>query len=207
MQLSELEHKLYRSAAERDACHAALAEAREKLEVVIFQIVRFVKNGVPAPMRKRDGNIYSLRDLMSEIGKTAAPNEPEEEQMRIGKDVARFFYLMRSHDTHMDFDIDLATKQSDENPVFYCQYAHARICSILEKASNSPSPFRERGQGGEGSLRSESTLLHPQPPPHSPSSNKEGAIVQFHLLTHERELALIKKICDLPDEVKRCAED
>ncbi len=180
---SELEQKLYRSAAERDACQTALAEARERLEVVIFQIVRFVKNGLPAPMRKRDGNIYSLRDLMSEIGKTAAPNEPEEEQMRIGKDVARFFYLMRSHDTHMDFDIDLATKQSDENPVFYCQYAHARICSILERASNSPSPFRERGQGGE------------------------GGNAQLNLLTHERELALIKKICDLPDEVMRCAED
>ena len=135
--LSEIESKIFENVAERDACAAALAESRERLEVVIFQIVRFVKEGKPAPMRKRDGNIYSLRDLISEIGKTAAPAEPEAEQIRIGRDVSRFFYLMRSHDTHMDFDIDLATKQSDENPVFYCQYAHARICSILEKATEA----------------------------------------------------------------------
>jgi arginyl-tRNA synthetase len=144
-ELSELEAKLYSSAEERDACHRALAESKEKLEVLIFQIVRFVKDGKPAPMRKRDGNIYSLRDLMSEIGKMAAPEASEEEQMRIGKDVARFFYLMRSHETHMDFDIDLATKQSDENPVFYCQYAHARICSLLEKAKEAEFGETDRG--------------------------------------------------------------
>lgn len=117
-----------------EANKQALMEAQEKLEVVIFQIVRFLKEGKPAPMRKRDGNIYELKDLINELGKAAAPNETVAEQLRIGRDVARFFYLMRSHDTHMDFDIDLATKQSDENPVFYAQYAHARICSILRKA-------------------------------------------------------------------------
>jgi arginyl-tRNA synthetase len=171
---------LYDSEEERDACQAALAKAREELEVLIFQIVRFVKDGKPAPMRKRDGNIYSLRDLMAEIGKDAAPSAPQEEQMRIGRDVARFFYLMRSHDTHMDFDIDLATKGTEENPVFYVQYAHARICSILEKAS-----------------------LHP-PTPSSFSArpeNKEGEAL------HPKEVLLIKKILDLPDEVARCAQD
>lgn len=146
-----------------------------KFEIVIFQIVRFLKDGKPAPMRKRDGNIYELRDLVEELGKAQAPNADLEEQRRIGADVARFFYLMRSHDTHMDFDIDLATKQSDENPVFYVQYAHARICSVIAKATDS-------------GLASE-----------------EGT--DFGLLTHPRELALIKKILDLPTEVQRCAKD
>ena len=133
-ELTPIEQKIYESPEERDACLAALEESKKRLEVIIFQIVRFVKDGKPSPMRKRDGNIYSLRDLMVEIGKDAAPNATPEEQMVTGKDVARFFYLMRSHDTHMDFDIDLATKGTEENPVFYVQYAHARICSILKKA-------------------------------------------------------------------------
>ncbi len=170
--LSELDALLYRSPEERDACLAAVEEADRRLEVVIFQIVRFVKNGQPAPMRKRDGNIYSLRDLMAEIGRNAAPNETEDEQLRIGRDVARFFYLMRSHETHMDFDIDLATKQSDENPVFYAQYAHARIASILRKAAD------------EGVAPAEPCVL-----------------------SDPRELALIRKVADLPHEVRRSAED
>ncbi|RIK00546.1 MAG: hypothetical protein DCC46_04740 [Armatimonadetes bacterium] len=176
--LSESEALLHRDPAERDACLAALEEARKKLEVVIFQIVRFVKDGKPAPMRKRDGNIYSLKDLMLEIGKNAAPAAKESEQLRIGKDVARFFYLMRSHDTHMDFDLDLAEKQSDENPVYYVQYAHARICSVLRKAE-------ETGLGAPGH--------------HDPFDPA--------LLAEPKELALIKKVCDLPFEVRRCAED
>lgn len=132
--LSDLESKIYTDAAERDACQAALGQAKERLEVVIFQLVRFLKDGLPAPMRKRDGNIYALIDLINEIGRAAAPDADENEQTRIGRDVARFFYLMRSHETHLDFDLDLAAKQSDDNPVYYVQYAHARICSLLEKA-------------------------------------------------------------------------
>ncbi|MFZ4508065.1 MAG: arginine--tRNA ligase [Fimbriimonas sp.] len=120
-----------------EANAAALALAREKLEVIIFQIVRFVRDGEAVPMRKRDGTIYELRDLLQELGKATLPNGTLAEQVRQGKDVARFFYLMRSHDTHMDFDIDLATKQSDENPVFYVQYAHARICSVIAKAAEA----------------------------------------------------------------------
>lgn len=132
--LPDPDARIYADAAERDACQAALAEAKEKLEVVIFQLVRFLKDGQPAPMRKRDGNIYALIDLIQEIGKAAAPEADAAEQTRIGRDVARFFYLMRSHETHLDFDLDLAAKQSDDNPVYYVQYAHARICSLLEKA-------------------------------------------------------------------------
>lgn len=135
--LSEEERKLYSDKHERDRCMAALQLARQKLEVVIFQIVRFLKDGKPAPMRKRDGNIYALVDLINELGRTAAPDASLSEQQRVGADVARFFYLMRSHETHMDFDIDLAVRQSEDNPCFYVQYAHARICSILERAAQS----------------------------------------------------------------------
>lgn len=149
-------------------------------EIVIFQIVRFVKEGKPAPMRKRDGNIYELRDLIDELGRAQMPSGTPEEQRRVGADVARFFYLMRSHDTHMDFDIDLATKQSDENPVFYAQYAHARICSVLRKA--------------------EATLGE---------SVADQALTPELLarLDNPRERDLIKKILDLPMEVDRCARD
>lgn len=156
----------------------ALAEAREKLEVIIYQLVRFLKDGKPAPMRKRDGNIYELRDLIDELGKNLVPDGTKEEQQTTGRDVARFFYLMRSHDTTMDFDIDLATQQSDENPVFYAQYAHARICSVLRKAEEGESKIQ------------------------NPKSK-----IEFGLLTHPRESALIKKILDLPWEVERVARD
>lgn len=176
--LSELEAKIYSTPEERDLCKSALAEAKRKLEVQIFQLVRFVKDGKPAPMRKRDGNIYALIDLMREIGENVKPNGTEEEKLEAGKDVARFFYLMRSHDTTFDFDLDLAQKQSDENPVFYVQYAHARICSVIAKAEGTEG-IKELG--------------------------KEE--IEHSLLAHERELTLIRKICDLPYEVQRCAED
>ncbi|MCX7799698.1 MAG: arginine--tRNA ligase [Fimbriimonadales bacterium] len=168
---------LLRHGEGEEADRRALEEARRRLQVVIFQIVRFVKDGEPAPMRKRDGNIYALIDLIEELGRTMAPEEEPERQRQVGKDVARFFYLMRSHDTHMDFDIDLATRRSDENPVFYVQYAHARICSVLRKASGAG--FQPE-QAAEEDLR---------------------------LLGHPKELALVKKVADLPYEARRCADD
>ncbi len=180
--LTEVEAKLYASPEERDACQASLEKARKELDVVIFQLVRFMKDGKPAPMRKRDGNIYALIDLIDEIGKKVKPEASQEEQRKSGKDVARFFYLMRSHDTTFDFDLDLAEKQSDENPVFYVQYAHARICSLLRKAEEV---------GGLRVTESSSGL---------PTADCQ-------LLTHHKETALIKKILDLPYEVSRCAED
>lgn len=134
--LDEREALVFESAMERDLCLAATDLARQKLQVHIFQIVRFMKEGQPAPMRKRDGNIYALSDLIEEIGAGLLPDAPPAEQAQTGKDVVRFFYLARSHDTHMDFDIDLAKKGSDENPVFYAQYAHARICGVLRKAQD-----------------------------------------------------------------------
>ncbi len=134
-ELTEEESLIWDSAAEKAACQAALTQAKQTLEVQIFQLVRFLKDGKPAPMRKRDGNIYALIDLVNEIGEKVKPNGTVEEKQTAGKDVARFFYLMRHHNTTFDFDLDLAEKQSDENPVFYVQYAHARICSVIEKAA------------------------------------------------------------------------
>lgn len=86
--------------------------------IIISQLVRLVKDGKEVRMSKRAGNVVNLDDLIEEIG----------------HDVTRFFFLMYSPDTHMNFDLGLAKEQSAKNPVFYVQYAHARICSILEKA-------------------------------------------------------------------------
>ncbi len=171
----EIMAKLYKDSGEQQACEEALEKAKKMLEVQIFQLVRFVKDGKPAPMRKRDGNIYALIDLMREIGEKLKPEGTEAEKLEAGKDVSRFFYLMRSHDTTFDFDLDLAEKQSDENPVFYVQYAHARICSVLQKAEEALGEVAK------------------------PNLEK--------LLIHDREKALIKKIVDLPDEVRRASED
>ena len=85
-------------------------------------------------MAKRTGELVTLKELMDEIG----------------VDAARFFYLMRSHDAHMDFDLDLAREQSEKNPVYYVQYAHARICSVLRKAQEAGlTPAVEEGVSAE----------------------------------------------------------
>lgn len=89
-----------------------------KLNVIIIQMVRLLKNGEEYKMSKRAGTAITLRDLVEEVG----------------VDPTRYFFAMRSADTQMDFDIDLATKKSSENPVYYAQYAHARMCSILRQA-------------------------------------------------------------------------
>jgi arginyl-tRNA synthetase len=96
----------------------ALGYDRSRFEAIIIQIVRFLKGGEVQRMQKRTGESIPLRDLMDDVG----------------VDVARWFYLMRSHDTHMDFDLDLAKEHSEQNPVYYVQYAHARICSLISKA-------------------------------------------------------------------------
>ncbi|MCW5947474.1 MAG: arginine--tRNA ligase [Fimbriimonadales bacterium] len=96
----------------------AMGFDRSRFEALIIQIVRFLKGGEVQRMQKRTGESIPLRDLMDDVG----------------VDVARWFYLMRSHETHMDFDLDLAKEHSEQNPVFYVQYAHARICSLLAKA-------------------------------------------------------------------------
>ena len=90
----------------------------EKVDVVIYQFVTLVRGGEEVKMSTRKANFVTLDELMDEVG----------------DDVTRFFFLMRSSNTHLEFDLDLAKEASDKNPVFYLQYAHARICSILQKA-------------------------------------------------------------------------
>jgi arginyl-tRNA synthetase len=93
----------------------------ENLILILVQLVNLVRGGSPVSMSKRAGEFVTIRDVMDEVG----------------KDAMRWFMLMRSYDSHLDFDLDLATKQSQENPVYYVQYAHARICSILRQAEEA----------------------------------------------------------------------
>lgn len=96
----------------------ALGGDVSKIEVVIYQFVTLVRGGQPVKMSTRKANFVTLDELMDEVT----------------PDVTRFFFLMRSPNTHLEFDLDLAKEASDKNPVFYLQYAHARICSIIRKA-------------------------------------------------------------------------
>lgn len=90
----------------------ALGYDKETLEVEIIQLVHLYKNGEKMKMSKRTGKAVTMRDLIDEVG----------------LDAVRYFFAMRGADTHMDFDLDLAVSTSNENPVYYAQYAHARIC-------------------------------------------------------------------------------
>jgi arginyl-tRNA synthetase len=95
----------------------ALGYDKDALEVEIIQLVHLYKDGEKMKMSKRTGKAVTMRDLVEEVG----------------LDATRYFFAMRSADTHLDFDLDLAVSQSNENPVYYAQYAHARIASILRQ--------------------------------------------------------------------------
>ncbi|MBU8905841.1 arginine--tRNA ligase [Desertibacillus haloalkaliphilus] len=96
----------------------ALGYEADQLDVEIIQMVSLFQGGEKVKMSKRTGKAVTLRDLMEEVG----------------IDATRYFFAMRSADTHLDFDMDLAVSKSNENPVYYVQYAHARVCSILRQA-------------------------------------------------------------------------
>ena len=98
----------------------AMGYPKDKLEVDIIQMARMIKDGQEFKMSKRSGKAVALRDLIDEAG----------------VDAVRYFFASRAADTQMDFDLDMATKQSNENPVYYAQYAHARMCSVIEKAKD-----------------------------------------------------------------------
>lgn len=147
--------------ARTKAAVAALGYPVENFEVLIYQIVRLFKDGDMVRVSKRAGNVVTLRDVLEEVG----------------KDAARFFFLMRSHDSPLDFDLELAKKESSENPVYYVQYAHARICSILRVAG-------EQGW----------TV---------PSASD----VDLSVLRAEQELALMKKLDEFPEEVLEAATE
>jgi arginyl-tRNA synthetase len=101
-----------------------LGGGEEAFEVLIMQLVNLMESGQRARMSKRQGEFVTLDDLLDDIG----------------VDAARFFLLQRSHDTTIDLDLELAREESSENPVYYCQYAHARIASILRRAEAEPDP-------------------------------------------------------------------
>lgn len=104
----------------------------ERLEVVIYQFVTFARGGQEVKMSTRKANYVTLDELMEDVG----------------NDVTRYFFLMRSAQSHLAFDLDLAREASDKNPVFYLQYAHARICSILRKAQEVGFSFDANTQLG-----------------------------------------------------------
>jgi arginyl-tRNA synthetase len=143
------------------AAFEGLGGDRERLELIIMQLVNMVERGERAQMSKRKGEFVTLDELIDDIG----------------VDAARFFMLQRSHDTALDLDLDLAREQSQENPVYYVQYAHARISSILANVDGA---------------RLESAL----------KAELAGSPVSLELA----ERALIKRLLELPDEVREAAE-
>jgi arginyl-tRNA synthetase len=96
----------------------ALGHSQDSLKIVLVQLVSLLRDGVPVAMSTRSGEFVTLREVVDEVG----------------RDAARYNFMMRRSDSHLDFDLELAKKQSNENPVYYVQYAHARICSILRMA-------------------------------------------------------------------------
>jgi arginyl-tRNA synthetase len=101
-----------------EAAIEALGKDPKSLHVILVQLVRLTRGGEPVRMGKRSGEFVTMREVVEEVG----------------ADATRFFFLMRKADSHLDFDLDLAKKQSSENPVFYVQYVHARIHSLFRQA-------------------------------------------------------------------------
>ncbi len=108
------------------ACEA-LGHPRDKLEFLLIQFANLYKGGERVQMSTRSGSFVTIRELRDEVG----------------KDAARYFYVMRKYQQHLDFDMDLAKSESNENPVFYVQYAHARICSVLRKSEQLGMSFNQ----------------------------------------------------------------
>jgi len=105
---------------------AALGQEPSKLDVALVQFAVLYRNGEKVSMSTRSGEFVTLRELRREVG----------------NDAARFFYVMRKSDQHLDFDLDLAKSQSNENPVYYIQYAHARVCSVLAQWGGDEAVLR-----------------------------------------------------------------
>ncbi|MGG1312817.1 MULTISPECIES: arginine--tRNA ligase [Cohnella] len=141
------------------AAMAALGNDPGKLTVLIAQMVSLFQNGEKVKMSKRTGKAVTMEELMDEVG----------------VDAIRYFFTMRSMDTHLDFDMDLAVSTSNENPVYYVQYAHARICSIFRQAE-------------EQGIR----LLPVSEAP-------------LHRLTAEHEFELLRKMGELPGVIADAA--
>ena len=115
----------------------ALGYEKDALKVILVQLVNLLRDGKPVAMSTRSGEFVTLREVVDEVG----------------KDAARYNFLMRRSDSHLDFDLELAKRQSNENPVYYVQYAHARICSILRMAAERGLAVPATGQVDAGLLR------------------------------------------------------
>ncbi|MBL1261980.1 MAG: arginine--tRNA ligase [Thiotrichaceae bacterium] len=137
----------------------ALGDDVDKLDVLLVQFAILYRGGVKAQMSTRSGEFVTLRQLRDEVG----------------NDAARFFYVLRRCEQHMDFDLDLAKSQSNDNPVYYIQYAHARVCSVLRQLDE---------KGFSWQLPDEDALA---------------------LLDNEHELALISRLTRYPEVVESAA--
>ncbi|NKE71471.1 arginine--tRNA ligase [Candidatus Manganitrophus noduliformans] len=146
------------------AVAAAMGYSPDRLDILIHQLVNLLREGKPVAMSKRSGEFVTLREVMDEVG----------------VDATRFFFLMRRSDTSLDFDLDLAKKASTENPVYYVQYAHARVCSILRVAT-------ERGLNVETEIQN-------------------VKLADLTVLDLPEEQALIKQLSNYPDLLQSAAE-
>jgi arginyl-tRNA synthetase len=105
--------------ARMKAAVETLGMNKDNLVVILYQLVSLVRDGKPVAMSTRSGEFVTLEEVLNEVG----------------KDACRFFFLLRAPDSHLEFDLELAKKQSKENPVFYVQYVHARCCSLFKEAA------------------------------------------------------------------------
>jgi arginyl-tRNA synthetase len=152
-------------------------------DYVLHKMVTVMRNGVEVKISKRAGSYVTVRDLIEwsggmTPGEEVAPDQIDEDTIRRGRDAVRFFLISRKADTEFVFDIDLALKQSDENPVYYVQYAHARICTIL-------GDWKTRYAGNAATL--------PQ--------------VDLSPLSSERAMALLNKLAEYPDMLSHAADE
>ncbi len=123
-----------------------MGEPGDSLEVSLIQFVSLFRGGEKIPMGKREAQFVTLRELRAEVG----------------NDACRFFYLMRSHDQPLDFDLELAKSRTNENPVYYIQYAHARVASVMKQLRREGLGFdlrRGTGQCDAADRRTEQALL------------------------------------------------
>ena len=138
----------------------ALGLDPDRLAILMYDLVKLVRDGVEVKLSKRAGNLLTIDDVVAEVG----------------ADALRFNLLSRSPESTIEFDLDLAVAQTNENPVYYVQYSHARICSILEKAAAAGLPI-----AGDVSAKDEAALA---------------------LLGHPSELALIRKMLELEEQIE-----
>jgi arginyl-tRNA synthetase len=148
-----------------------------KLEVIIGQLVNLFRNGEVVRMSKRTGEMVTFEDLLDEVG----------------ADAARYFFLRRSTDQPLDFDIGLAKERSSDNPVFYVQYAHARICSILRKASGADTA----DESVDVTAVASDITVSPE------ALALLGA--ESEMLESEAELGLLRKLGEFPEVVEVAA--